>query len=181
MESPSLNTTSSNNTNSEDLNSSQSSQDNITNTSSSENISNNDQGDDNPNNIPVISLDQHSQDRHTPRELIEDLKTVHSEIDLRNIIIKWKNYNITNTQDWIDPNIQVEDTPILNLIVIKNKWPGVNPFSCPYACGSAFTSITSLNRHQKNVIPKFLQAILFMKQLAILLKTFILGSVMEIK
>ena len=156
LESPSLNTTSSNNTNSEDLNSSQSSQDNITNTSSSENISNNDQGDDNPNNIPVISLDQHSQDRHTPRELIEDLKTVHSEIDLRNIIIKWKNYNITNTQDWIDPNIQVEDTPILNLIVIKNKWPGVNPFSCPYACGSAFTSITSLNRHQKECHSKIL-------------------------
>ena len=87
-------------------------------------------------------------DKHMPEELIEELKQVNSDEDLRNLIYKWNSYNITNIDDWIKDDKPLENHYITNLMVVNGKWPGVNTFVCPYACGFASHSNTTMDIHQ---------------------------------
>ena len=120
---------------------------NINNLTNSQNPNNNNNNENNHNNRELL---------HKPEDLIEELRNVNSENDLKEIINKWTSYNINNITDWIDNNKPLEDHYITNLIVIKRKWPGVNTFVCPFACGFATHSNTILDNHQKEVHRKVL-------------------------
>ena len=109
----------------------------------------------NPNNNQINIIDR--EELHKPNELINDLRNVNSDKDLTEVINKWSNLNINNIEDWIDNNKPLEEHFITNLMVINKIWPGVNTFVCPYACGFATHSNTTLNIHQNEVHRKVLK------------------------
>ena len=103
-----------------------------------------------------FSEDLIEEDEWRPEDLINDLKEANSQSDIILITKKWKKRIIINKRIWTN-NQKEEDIPLTNLMVIKNKWPGVNTFPCPHACGLSFNNVLSLNNHQDSIHKKRLK------------------------
>lgn len=72
--------------------------------------------------------------QNTPNDLLHDLSLVLSMEDLTQVVDRWKRVQIDRVlwEDQLPPH----ERPLISLMVLNQRWPGVGIHPCPKCCGN---------------------------------------------